>query len=136
MGRTLVLLKPDAIERRLVGEIVARIEAKGLSIAAMRMLTADVDLAEAHYAEHREKPFFGDVVKFLTSAPIVAIIVEGPADTWRVVRALMGATDPAEAAAGTIRGDLAASMPDNLIHGSDSPESAEREIALFFPDLA
>lgn len=136
MGHTLVLLKPDAVERRLVGEIVSRIEAKGLSIVALRMLTADVDLAETHYAEHREKPFFGDVVKFLTSAPIVAMVVEGPSDTWRVVRALMGATDPAEAAAGTIRGDLAATMPDNLIHGSDSPESAEREIALFFPDLA
>jgi nucleoside-diphosphate kinase len=136
MGRTLVLLKPDAVERHLVGEIISRIEAKGLSIAAMRMLSADVDLAEAHYEEHRDKPFFGDVVKFLTSAPSVAIVVEGPSDTWRIVRALIGATDPAEAAAGTIRGDLAASMPDNLVHGSDSPESAAREIGLFFPDLA
>jgi nucleoside-diphosphate kinase len=135
MGRTLVLLKPDAVERRLVGEIVSRIEKKGLAIVALRMLDADADLAEAHYAEHRERPFFGEVVKFLTSAPIVAMVVEGPADTWRVVRALMGATDPALADPGTIRGDLAASMPANLIHGSDSPESAEREIALFFPDL-
>jgi nucleoside-diphosphate kinase len=133
MGQTLVVLKPDAVERHLVGEIIARIEAKGLAIVAMKMLTADTDLAEAHYAEHREKPFFGEVVKFLASAPIVAMIVEGPADTWRVVRALMGATDPKDAAPGTIRGDLAVSMPDNLIHGSDSPESAEREIALFFP---
>jgi nucleoside-diphosphate kinase len=136
MAQTLVLLKPDAVERRLIGEIVRRIEAKGLAVVAMRMLTADVVLAEAHYAEHREKPFFADVVKFLTSSPIVAVIVEGPADTWRVVRALMGATDPAEASPGTIRGDLAVSMPDNLIHGSDSPESAEREIALFFPERA
>ncbi len=136
MGRTFVLLKPDAVERHLVGEIVSRIEQKGLEIVAMRMLDADVDLAEAHYAEHRERPFFGDVVKFLTSAPIVAMIVEGPAETWRVVRTLMGATDPAAADPGTIRGDLAGSMPANLIHGSDSPESAEREIALFFPDLA
>jgi nucleoside-diphosphate kinase len=136
MGRTLVLLKPDAVERHLVGEIISRIEAKGLSIVAMRMLSADVDLAEAHYEEHRDKPFFGDVVKFLTSAPSVALVVEGPSDTWRIVRALMGATNPAEAAAGTIRGDLAASMPDNLVHGSDSPEAAAREIGLFFPDLA
>ncbi|MGA8296614.1 MAG: nucleoside-diphosphate kinase [Acidimicrobiales bacterium] len=136
MGRTLVLLKPDAVERRLVGEIVARIEAKGLTIVAMRLRTVEAELAQAHYAEHRERPFFGDLVKFLTSAPIVTMVVEGPADTWRIVRTLMGATDPAEAAPGTIRGDLAASMPDNLIHGSDSPEAAEREIALFFPDLA
>lgn len=134
MGRTLVLLKSDAVERRLVGEIVSRIEDKGLSITAMRMLIADVELAESHYAEHRGKPFFGDVVKFLTSAPIVAMIVEGPEETWRVVRSMIGATDPAEAAAGTIRGDLATSMPNNLIHGSDSSESAQREIALFFPD--
>jgi nucleoside-diphosphate kinase len=136
MGRTLILLKPDAVERHLVGEIISRIEAKGLSIVAMRMLSADVDLAEAHYEEHRDKPFFGDVVKFLTSAASVALVVEGPSDTWRIVRALMGATNPAEAAAGTIRGDLAASMPDNLVHGSDSPEAAAREIGLFFPDLA
>ncbi len=136
MRETLVLLKPDAVERHLVGEIIARIEAKGLAIAAMRMFTPDVDLAEAHYVEHRDKPFFADVVKFLTSAPIVAMIVAGPEGTWRVLRTLMGATDPAEAAPGTIRGDLAASMPDNLIHGSDSPESAEREIALFFPQRA
>jgi nucleoside-diphosphate kinase len=134
MGRTLVLLKPDAVERRLVGEVVSRIENKGLSITAMRILSADVELAESHYAEHRDKPFFGDVVKFLTSAPIVAMIVEGPDDTWKVLRTMVGATDPADAAPGTIRGDLAASMPNNLIHGSDSPESAEREIALFFPD--
>lgn len=136
MGQTLVLLKPDAVERHLVGEIVARIEAKGLAIVAMRMLSANVELAEAHYAEHRDKPFFGDIVKFLTSAPIVAMIVDGPADTWRVVRTLMGATDPSDAAPGTIRGDLAASMPDNLIHGSDCRDSAEREIALFFPERA
>jgi nucleoside-diphosphate kinase len=136
MGRTLVLLKPDAVERRLVGEIVSRIEMKGLSIIAIRMLSVDVELAEAHYSEHREKPFFGDVVKFLASSPSVALVVEGPSDAWRIVRTLMGATNPAEAAPGTIRGDFACSMPDNLVHGSDSPESAEREIALFFPDLA
>lgn len=136
MGRTLVLLKPDAVERRLIGEIVARLEEKGLSVVAMRMLTADKELAEEHYAEHRAKPFFADVVMFLTRSPIVAMVIEGPEETWSIVRSVMGATDPAKAAPGTIRGDLAVTMPDNLVHGSDSPESAAREIALFFPDLA
>jgi nucleoside-diphosphate kinase len=133
-NRTLVLCKPDAVERRLVGEIVGRLERKGLRIAALDLRTIDGDLAGRHYAEHREKPFFGELVGFITRGPLVAMIVEGGPDTWKVVRALMGATNPREAAPGTIRGDLALETQENLVHGSDGPESAEREIALFFPD--
>jgi len=133
--RTLVLCKPDAVERRLVGEIVGRLERKFLRIVAMDLRTIDADLAGRHYEEHREKPFFGELVTFITRSPLVAMVVEGGPDTWKVVRGLMGATNPREAAPGTIRGDLALETGENLVHGSDGPESAEREIALFFPDL-
>ncbi len=129
--RTLVLCKPDAVERRLVGEIVSRFERKGLRIAEMRMMTIDEDLAGRHYAEHVDKPFFKDLVTFITRGPVVAMIVEGP-EAPAVVRTLMGTTNPRQAAPGTIRGDLAVELTENLVHGSDSPESAAREIALFF----
>ena len=131
--QTLVLLKPDAVQRKLVGEILRRFEARGLDVRAARLLTVDRDLADSHYAEHREKPFFGELVEFITSAPTLALVLEGEGAIV-VVRTTMGATDPANAAPGTIRGDLALSMPDNLVHGSDSPGSAEREIALWFGD--
>jgi nucleoside-diphosphate kinase len=131
--QTLVLLKPDAVQRKLAGEILRRFEARGLEIRAARLLTVDRDLADKHYAEHREKSFFGELVAFITSAPTLALVLEGEG-AIPVVRTTMGATDPANAAPGTIRGDLALSMPDNLVHGSDSPESAEREIALWFGD--
>jgi nucleoside-diphosphate kinase len=131
LERTLVLVKPDAVQRGLAGEIVGRLEARGLELRATRLLTVNRELAEQHYAEHREKPFFGELVEFITSSPTLALVVEGEA-AITVVRTTMGATDPAQAAPGTIRGDLALAMPDNLVHGSDSPESAEREIALWF----
>jgi nucleoside-diphosphate kinase len=131
--RTLVLVKPDAMERRLAGEIVARLERRGLDLRAARLLTVDRPLAEEHYAEHAEKPFFGELLEFITSGPTLALVVEGE-EAIQVVRTTMGATNPADAAPGTIRGDLSLSMPDNLVHGSDSSESAEREIALWFPD--
>src|SRR6266540_1563521 len=133
--RTLVLCKPDAVERGLVGEIVGRIERKGLRIVAMALRTIDEDLAGRHYEEHRDKPFFGELVSFITRSPLVAMVVEGGPDTWKVVRGMMGVTNPREAAPGTIRGDLALETGENLVHGSDGPESAERESALFFPDL-
>ena len=131
--QTLVLCKPDAVERGLVGEIVARLERKRLLIVSMEPRTIDSDLAGRHYEEHREKPFFGELVAFITRGPLVAMVVEGGPDTWKVVRGLMGATNPREAAPGTIRGDLALETGENLVHGSDGPESAEREIKLFFP---
>ena len=131
--KTLVLLKPDAMQRKLAGEILRRFEDRGLDVRAARLLTVDRDLADRHYAEHREKPFFGELVDFITSAPTLALLLEGEG-AIAVVRTTMGATDPANAAPGTIRGDLALSMPDNLVHGSDSPESAQREIALWFGD--
>jgi len=133
--RTLVLCKPDAVERGLVGEIVGRLERKGLTIVALELRTIDADLAGRHYDEHRERPFFDDLVSFITRSPLVAMVIEGGPDTWQVVRNLMGVTNPREAAPGTIRGDLALETGENLVHGSDGPESAEREIALFFPDL-
>ena len=133
--RTLVLCKPDAVERGLVGEIVGRLERRGLRIVAMELRTLDDDLAGRHYEEHREKPFFGDLVTFITRSPLVAMVVEGPEDTWQVVRTMMGATNPVNADPGTIRGDLALETQENLVHGSDGPESAAREIALFFPGL-
>ena len=133
--RTLVLCKPDAVERRLVGEIVRRIEAKGLRIVAMDLRTLDAATAQRHYAEHETKPFFGDLVAFITRSPLVAMAVDGP-EAWKVVRTLMGATNPRDAAPGTIRGDLAVELTENLVHGSDGPESADREIAIFFPGLA
>jgi nucleoside-diphosphate kinase len=131
--RTLVLIKPDAVRRTLAGEILARFERRGLEIRAAKLLLVDRALAERHYAEHVEKPFFGELVDFITSAPTLALVLEGES-AIAVVRTTMGATNPTNAAPGTIRGDLALAMPDNLVHGSDSPESAEREIALWFPD--
>jgi nucleoside-diphosphate kinase len=133
--RTLVLCKPDAVERSLVGEIVGRLERKQLRIVAMELRQIDEELAGRHYEEHRDKPFFGELVAFITRSPLVAMVVEGGPDTWKVVRGLMGATNPREAAPGTIRGDLALETGENLVHGSDGPESAAREIALFFPTL-
>jgi nucleoside-diphosphate kinase len=132
--RTLVLVKPDAMRRGLAGEIVARLERRGLVLRGADLVHVDRDLAEQHYAEHREKPFFEELVEFITSSPTLALAVEGEG-AIASVRAAMGATNPANAAPGTIRGDLALSMPDNLVHGSDSPESAARELALWFPDL-
>jgi nucleoside-diphosphate kinase len=132
--RTLVLIKPDAVERRLAGRILDRFEQRGLTIAAARLLTVGTELAEKHYAEHRDKPFFGELVEFITSSPTLALVLEGES-AIQVVRTTMGATNPVSAAPGTIRGDFALAMPDNLVHGSDSPESAAREIALWFaPD--
>lgn len=133
--RTLVLCKPDAVERQLVGEIVGRLERRGLRIVAMDLRQIDADLAGRHYDEHRARPFFGDLVTFITRSPLVAMVVEGPEDTWQIVRTMMGVTNPRDAAPGTIRGDLALETQENLVHGSDGPESATREIALFFPDL-
>ena len=133
--RTLVLCKPDAVERGLVGEIVGRIERKGLSIVALEQRVLDVGTAKQHYAEHADKPFFEDLVAFITRSPLVAIVVEGP-EAWKVLRTMMGATNPREALPGTIRGDLAIELTENLVHGSDGPESAAREIALFLPGLS
>jgi len=133
--RTLVLCKPDAVARGLVGEIIGRLERKGLRIEAMELRTLETDLARRHYAEHEGKPFFDDLVSFITRGPLVAMVVSG-SDAQPVVRTLMGSTNPAQAQPGTIRGDLALELTENLVHGSDSPESAEREIALFFPHLA
>jgi nucleoside-diphosphate kinase len=135
MDRTLIICKPDAVERGLVGEIVARIERKGLTLAAAELRTIDADTAKRHYAEHEGKPFYADLVAFITRSPALVAVVEGPEDTWQVVRTMMGATNPAEAAPGTIRGDLAIELTENLIHGSDSAESAEREVGIFFPTL-
>ena len=130
--RTLVLIKPDAVQRALAGEILGRFERRGLKVVDGKLLTVDRGLAEEHYAEHAEKPFFGELVEFITSAPTLALVLEGEGAIG-VVRTTMGATNPADSAPGTIRGDLALSMPDNLVHGSDSSASAEREIALWFP---
>jgi nucleoside-diphosphate kinase len=130
---TLVLIKPDALQRRLAGEILGRLERRGLALRAARLLTVDRSLAEEHYVEHREKPFFGELVAFITSAPTFALVLAGES-AISVVRTTIGATNPTDAAPGTIRGDLALAMPDNLVHGSDSPESARREIALWFGD--
>lgn len=131
MERTLVLLKPDALQRRLAGRIVARFEAKGLKIVGMKLLHVPRDLAERHYAEHVGKPFYGELVSFITSAPVIALVVEGPR-AIEAVRGLMGKTNPFDAAPGTIRGDFGLSVGMNLVHGSDSPASAAREISLFF----
>jgi nucleoside-diphosphate kinase len=135
MDRTLVICKPDAVERGLVGEIVGRLEGKGLRVAAAELRTIDAELASRHYEEHREKPFYGELVAFIGRSPSLVMVVEGPSDTWRVVRTLMGATNPAEAAPGTIRGDLAVHLTENLVHGSDSAQSAKREIEVFYPHL-
>ncbi len=136
MDRTFVIIKPDGVERRLIGEIVGRLEAKQLRIVAAELRTIDRATAERHYGEHAAKPFFGSLVDFITRSPALLLVVEGPGDTWQVVRTMMGATNPKEAAPGTVRGDLAIEMTENLIHGSDSAESAEREIGIFFPALA
>lgn len=135
MDRTFVICKPDAVERGLVGVIIDRFERKGLVVVAAELRKIDADTARRHYAEHEGKPFFEDLVSFITRSPSMLLVVEGPGDTWRIVRQMMGATDPAAAAPGTIRGDLAVENPENLVHGSDSVESAEREIDLFFPGL-
>ncbi len=135
MDRTLVLAKPDAVERGLAGEIVARLERKGLRLVALQLRLLDEATARQHYAEHEGKPFFDGLVSFLTRSPLLAMVVEGPEDTWKVVRTLMGVTNPRDAAPGTIRGDLATLLGENLVHGSDGPDSAAREIALFFPQL-
>ena len=134
MERTLILVKPDAFARALTGEIISRFERKGLAIVAMRHMTVTRELAERHYAEHAERPFFGELVEFITSGPIVAMVLEG-ADAVRAARQVIGATDPLEAATGSIRGDFAVEVGQNMVHGSDSPESAARESALFFGEL-
>lgn len=136
MNRTLVICKPDAVERGLVGQIVGRLEAKGLRLVAGQLRTVDEATAARHYEEHQGKPFYPELLSFITRSPSMVLVVEGPADTWRIVRTLMGPTDPAEAPPGTIRGDLGTVMTENLVHGSDSAESAAREVAIFFPDLA
>jgi nucleoside-diphosphate kinase len=135
MDRTLVICKPDAVERGLVGQIVGRLETKGLRLVAAELRTIDAETAGKHYGEHEGKPFYGDLVRFITRGPALLMVVEGPEETYAVVRTLMGATNPRQAAPGTIRGDLAIQMTENLVHGSDSPESAAREVGLFFPGL-
>lgn len=132
--RTLVLVKPDAVRRGLTGEVIGRLERKGLSLVALQLRTLDRATAEQHYAEHVEKPFFGELVEFITGGPLVALVVEGPRAV-EATRAVMGVTDPVAATPGSIRGDYAIEITQNLVHGSDSPESAAREVALFFPDL-
>jgi len=134
MERTLILVKPDAFERRLTGEVISRFEAKGLSLFALKLLTADEETANAHYAEHSEKPFFGELVSFITGGPLVAAVLEGP-NAISAARQLIGSTDPVEAATGSIRGDFGLEVTFNLVHGSDSPESAAREIGIWFPEL-
>jgi len=130
-----VICKPDAVERGLVGEIVGRLERKGLTLAAAELRTIDRATAGRHYAEHEGKPFYDDLVDFITRSPALLMVVQGPEDTWKVVRTLMGVTNPRDAAPGTIRGDLAIELTENLVHGSDGRESAEREIGIFFPGL-
>jgi nucleoside-diphosphate kinase len=134
LSRTLILVKPDAFERRLTGEVIARFEQKGLSILAMKHMTVDRELAERHYDEHRGKPFFGDLVEFITGGPLVAFVLDGY-EAVTAARQVIGATNPLEAAPGSIRGDFGLEVQTNLVHGSDSDESAAREIGLFFPGL-
>ena len=134
MERTLILIKPDAFERRLSGEVLARFERKGLTPVALKLMQADEEIANVHYAEHAEKPFFGELVEFITRGPLVAMVLEGT-NAIKAARQLIGATDPIEADAGSIRGQFATEVTFNLVHGSDSPESAEREIGIWFPDL-
>ena len=135
MARTLILVKPDAFERGLTGEVLARFERKGLKISALKLMTASEEIANEHYAEHREKPFFGELVSFITGGPLVAAVFEGP-EAVKAARQLIGATDPVEAAPGSIRGDFALEVTFNMVHGSDSDDSAEREIAIWFPEGA
>jgi nucleoside-diphosphate kinase len=132
--RTLILIKPDGVQRRLVGEVIRRIERKGFTITAMELRSIDRATAEQHYAEHTERPFFGDLVEFITSAPLVAMCVEGDSAITGM-RQIMGATNPIEAAPGSIRGEFATEIGENIVHGSDSPESASRELGIFFPEL-
>src|SRR6516225_7981799 len=132
--RTLILVKPDGVRRNLIGEVISRIERKGLKVIAMDLRVIDVETSHAHYAEHAEKPFFGELVDFITSGPSVALVAEGERAV-EAFRALAGATDPVKALPGTIRGDYALEVGENMVHGSDSPESAEREIKIFFPEL-
>jgi nucleoside-diphosphate kinase len=134
MERTLILVKPDAFARSLTGEIIARFERKGLRLAALKHMTMDTELAERHYAEHAEKPFFGELVSFITSGPLVAMVLEGER-AIDAARQVIGATDPLQASPGSIRGDFAIEVGQNMVHGSDSPESAAREVGLFFPEL-
>lgn len=134
MERTFAMIKPDGVQRGLIGEIISRLEKRGIRIAALKLMTISPELARAHYAEHQSKPFFTDLVEFITSGPAVAMVLEGE-DVIGMLRTMMGVTDPRQAAPGTLRGDLATSVRHNLIHGSDSPTSAAREIALFFPEL-
>jgi nucleoside-diphosphate kinase len=134
LDRTLILVKPDAFERGLTGEIIGRFERKGLRIVALKHMTVDRDLAEEHYAEHRDKPFFGDLVQFITGGPLVALVLEGY-EAVTAARQVIGSTNPLEAAPGSIRGDYALEVQTNMVHGSDSPESAQRETGLFFPEL-
>jgi nucleoside-diphosphate kinase len=135
VDKTFVIVKPDGVERGLIGEIVTRLERKQLRIIAAELRTIDAATAQRHYAEHAGKPFFDGLVAFITRGPALLLVVEGPGETWKVVRTLIGATNPKESAPGTIRGDLAIEMAENLVHGSDSLESAQREIAIFFPSL-
>jgi nucleoside-diphosphate kinase len=135
MQRTLILVKPDAFARGLTGEIIARFERKGLRLVALKQMTMDRELAERHYAEHEGKPFFDELVTFITSGPLVAMVLDGD-QAVDAARQVIGATDPVEASSGSIRGDYAIAVGQNMVHGSDSPESAAREVALFFPDLA
>lgn len=134
-NRTLVLLKPDAVERGLIGAITSRFETKGLRIAAMELRTLDADILARHYEEHVGKGFYSELVTFMARGPVVAMAVEGPEDTWEIVRAMMGATNPRNAAPGTIRGDYGTLFTENLVHGSDSADSAARELGIFFPAL-
>jgi nucleoside-diphosphate kinase len=136
VNRTLVICKPDALRRGLVGEIVGRLERKGLALVAMELRSIDGATAARHYAEHDGKPFYSALIDFITGGPSVLVVVEGPEGTWKIVRTLMGPTNPAEAPPGTIRGDFGTVLTENLVHGSDGPESAAREIGLFFPGLA
>lgn len=133
--RTLVLLKPDAVERGLIGSILSRFEAKGLKIVALELRTLDRETLARHYEEHVGKGFYGELVEFMSRGPVAALVLEGPENTWEVVRSMMGATNPRTAAPGTIRGDLGLLFTENLVHGSDSLASAEREIGIFFPAL-
>ncbi len=136
MKNTLIILKPDAVERGLIGEVLTRFERRGLKIIAGEVRTISEDVAKQHYAEHAQRPFFGELVEFITRSPSFVAVLEGPADTWRIVRSMMGTTNPAESTPGTIRGDYGLELAENLIHGSDGPEAAAREITLFFPQIS